>query len=196
MMRQRQIWIFVMGLALLPLAVAAQVAQEKNQARTSTVKTSSTKEPSPTVKNLVGVWRLVEFEGTIDGQPVPRLNAGRLAYDASGQVSLHMMKLDRPKFASDKKRQSTNDEAKVAFDGYVAYFGTYRVNEAEGVVIHRIEGSLFPNEIGKESIRFYELSGDRLILRVTSLADGKILPKSSSTAYVVWERVKQKGDND
>ncbi len=195
MARQRHIRIFILGLMLLPLMGFAQVAQENRLGQMAIGITSSAKESTPIVKQLVGVWRLVEFEGTIDGQPVPRLNSGRLAYDASGQVSLHMMKQDRPKFASDKKRQSTDAEAKVAFDGYVAYFGTYRINEAEGVVIHRIEGSLFPNEIGKESVRFYELSGDRLILRVTSLVDGKILPKSASTAYVVWERVKQAGDN-
>ncbi len=170
----------VLGLLLLPGIGFAQVATEKKEASPK----------SAIAKKLLGTWKLVEFKGTIDGQPVTPLNAGRLTYDASGQVSLHMMVQERQKFASDKKRQSTKEEAKAAFDGYVAYFGRYRVNEAEGVVIHSIEGSIFPNEIGKESVRFYELSGDRLILRVTSLVEGKILPKSSSTAYVVWERVK------
>lgn len=174
------------GLLLLSSIGFAQVANEKKDAR----KDSSANPKSAIVNKLIGTWKLVEFAGTIDGQTVTPLNEGRLTYDASGQVSLHMMVQERPKFASDKKRQSTKDEAKVAFDGYVAYFGRFRVDETAGVVIHSIEGSIFPNEIGKESIRFYELSGDRLTLRVTSLVDGKILPKSASTAYVVWERVK------
>ena len=170
----------VLGLLLFPAIGFAQVTTEKKEASPK----------SPIVKKLLGTWKLVEFAGTIDGQPVTPLNAGRLTYDASGQVSLHMMVQERQKFVSVKKRQSTKDEAKAAFDGYVAYFGRFRVDEANGVVIHQIEGSIFPNEIGKESIRFYELSGDRLTLRVTSLVDGKIAPKSSSTAYVIWERVK------
>ena len=170
----------ILGLLLLSAIGFAQVANEKKEANPN----------SAITKKLLGTWKLVEFAGTIDGQRVTPLNAGRLVYDASGQVSLQMMVQERTKLASDKKRQSTSAEAKAAFDGYVAYFGTFRVNEADGVVIHRIEGSLFPNEIGKESIRFYELAGDRLVLRVTSLVDGKILPKSVSTAYVVWERVK------
>lgn len=179
------IWGAVLGLSL-PAMGFAQVAKEKKEAK----KDSAANSKSAIAKKLMGTWKLVEFAGIIDGQPVTPLNAGRLTYDASGQVSLHMMVQERPKFASDKKRQSTKDEAKAAFDGYVAYFGRYRVNEADGVVIHHIEGSIFPNEIGNESVRFYELSGDRLILRVTSQMDGKIAPKSSSTAYVIWERVK------
>ncbi len=175
--------VLVLGFVLLlPTIGFAQVANDKKEAKNNP--------KSAIVNKLIGTWKLVEFAGTIDGQTVLPLNAGRLTYDASGRVSLHMMVQERPKFASDKKRQSTKDEAKVAFDGYVAYFGRYRVDEAAGVVIHSIEGSIFPNEIGKESIRFYELSGDRLTLRVTSLVDGKILPKSASTAYVIWERIK------
>lgn len=170
----------VLGLLLLSAIGFAQVATEKKEASPK----------SAIVKKLLGTWKLIEFKGTLDGQPVTPLNAGRLTYDASGQVSLHMMVQERPKFASDKKRQSTKEEAKAAFDGYVAYFGRFRVDEANEVVIHQIEGSIFPNEIGKESIRFYELSGDRLTLRVTSLVEGKIAPKSSSTAYVIWERMK------
>ncbi len=185
-MRKHKIWVSIIGLLLLPLIGLAQIANEKKEAK----KDPSANPKSAIVNKLLGTWKLVEFAGTIDGQAVTPLNAGRLTYDASGQVSLHMMVQERPKFTSDKKRQSTKDEAKVAFDGYVAYFGRYRVNEADGVVIHSIEGSIFPNEIGKESIRFYELTGDRLTLRVTSLVDGKILPKSSSTAYVIWERIK------
>ncbi|MFN0113032.1 MAG: lipocalin-like domain-containing protein [Blastocatellia bacterium] len=181
-MKGALLWGAILGL-LLP---AIGFAQQKKEAG----KESSVSQKSAIVSKLIGTWKLMEFAGTIDGQLVTPLNAGRLTYDASGQVSLHMMVKDRPKFASDKKRQSTKDEAKIAFDGYVAYFGRYRVDETAGVVIHSIEGSIFPNEIGKESIRFYELSGDRLTLRVTSLVDGKILPKSASTAYVIWERVK------
>jgi hypothetical protein len=184
--KKHQIWGFILGLLLLPAIGFAQIANENKKAR----KDSAANPKSAIVTKLVGTWKLVEFAGTIDGQPVTPLNAGRLTYDSSGQVSLHMLVQERPKFASDKKRQSTKDEAKVAFDGYVAYFGRYRVDETAGVVIHSIEGSIFPNEIGKESIRFYELSGDRLTLRVTSLVDGKILPKSASTAYVIWERIR------
>lgn len=182
----------ILGLLLLSAMGFAQVVKENKDAR----KTSSANPNSAIVKQLIGAWKLVEFAGTIDGQPVTPLNAGRLTYDASGQVSLQMMVRERPKFTSDKKRQNTKDEAKAAFDGYIAYFGTFRVDEAEGVVIHHIEGSLFPNEIGKESVRFYELTGNRLVLRVTSLVDGKILPKSASTAYVIWERMKPEGNHE
>src|SRR5262245_28744549 len=82
------------------------------------------------------------------------------------------------------------EEIKAAFDWYVAYFGPYEVNEAERVVIHHVKGSIFPNEVGRDNIRYYEFSGDRLTLILTNRVDGKLTPKSSSAARVIWERVK------
>ncbi|HEV2669238.1 MAG TPA: lipocalin-like domain-containing protein, partial [Blastocatellia bacterium] len=85
---------------------------------------------------------------------------------------------------------ATKDETKAAFDGYAAYFGPYEVNEADGVVIHHVKGSIFPNEVGGDNIRYYEFSGDRLTLIPTNMVDGKLTSKSSATVRLTWERVK------
>jgi hypothetical protein len=43
----------------------------------------------------------------------------------------------------------------VAWVNYFGYFGTYSVDEQNKAVIHRIEGSWFPNLVGTEQIRYY-----------------------------------------
>lgn len=125
------------------------------------------------------------------GQLVPKRDwAGLLIYDATGHMAAQLLPLDRPKFASGNRLQGTQEEIKAAFDGYFAYFGPYEVNEAEGVVIHHVKGSIFPNDVGRDNIRYYEFSGDRLILIPTNMVDGKLTPKSSATVRLTWERVK------
>jgi hypothetical protein len=50
-------------------------------------------------------------------------------------------------------------------DGYVAYFGTYRVDEANSVVTHVVEGSLNPGYTGTDQPRPFTLHGDVLIIQ-------------------------------
>ena len=53
--------------------------------------------------------------------------------------------------------------------GFLAYFGTYTVDEKAGVVVHHVEGASFPNWIGTDQRREFTLSGRRLTLRTPPL---------------------------
>src|ERR1019366_7120069 len=92
---------------------------------------------------------------------------GLIIYDATGHVSVQIMRDPRPTFESGRDRPETLDEFKTAYGGYYAYFGTYEVNEAEGIVLHHVRGSLWPREVGTEYKRNVALSGNRLILTTT-----------------------------
>jgi hypothetical protein len=46
-----------------------------------------------------------------------------------------------------QKVKGTNDTSQTIL-GYEAYFGTYTVNEKEGIVTHHLESALFPGDIG------------------------------------------------
>ncbi len=72
----------------------------------------------------------------------------------------------------------TPDEAFVALKDYIAYFGTYTVDEKAGTVIHHRHDNLQPGE-GGDLVRRYEFVGDRLVLR-----------PPNSTMEVTWERIK------
>ena len=127
-------------------------------------------------QRLVGVWRYV---GTwIDGKPRPNRGAnpkGYIFYAASGAMAAQI--------APDRVNPMagatpTPEEAKAALADYVAYFGTWSLDERAGTVTHRRVASVQPGPL-TEYVRTYEFKGDRLILRPVG-----------TTQEVVWERMK------
>ena len=95
---------------------------------------------------------------------------GQLTYDGDGRMAVQFGRRGRAPFASAEMRGGTAEEMKAAFHGYVAYFGTYTVDEAAGTVTHAVEGSLFPNWEGQEQVRRYRLEGNRLTLTTPPVA--------------------------
>src|SRR5207245_10142047 len=63
-------------------------------------------------------------------------------------------------------------ELKAAYQGYYAYFGTYEVNEADGMILHRVRASLWPREVGIEYRRHVVLTGDRLVFDDSTVSGG------------------------
>jgi len=126
-------------------------------------------------KKLLGAWRYV---GTwIDGSAWDRGvdPKGMIYYGPHGEMAVQI--------APDVKRTRagavmTPQEALAAVKDYIAYFGTYTVDEAAGTVTHHRHDSLQPGDHG-DLVRRYELSGDRLVLRAPN-----------STLEVTWERIK------
>ncbi len=146
-------------------------------------------------EQFVGTWRLIssEFRRTSDGEvtfPLGKDATGLIMYDAFGNMSVHIMKLDRPKFATNDRSSGTLEQTKAAYGGYIAYYGTIEVDEKEHKVIHHAEGSLFPNEVGRPLIRYYEFKDDLLILNtpVLSMAGEKVI------GVLTWKRVKPAGE--
>jgi hypothetical protein len=118
--------------------------------------------------------------------PYGRNPFGILIYDPDGNVFVLLMRRDRPKFASDDTWGGTPEEIKAAFEGFNAYCGTYEVNEDKGTVTHHLEGSMFPNWVGTDQVRFLKRSGDQLTLSTPPMpVSGK-----QSTVQLVWARKK------
>ena len=139
-------------------------------------------------KGLVGTWKLVLLEFRSDGQvvyPVGRDATGLLMYDPAGWMSQQLMRPGRPAFSSGDPLCGSPEEIKAAFEGYLAYGGTYTVNEAHEVVTHHVTTCLFPNWVGTDQRRFYKLSGDRLIISApTVLVAGHLMD-----VMLIWERI-------
>lgn len=153
--------------------------------------TAHDKPPAPGASSLVGTWKLVSIEERdADGRLVTPLDfgpepAGMLMYDATGHMSVHAMRRGRPRLPSADVHLATPQEAKTAFVGYSAYFGTYEVDPSAGVVIHRVEGSLLPNWEGSDQRRRFTLTGDKLILEPPEIqAAGQ-----KRTRRLTWQRV-------
>jgi hypothetical protein len=72
----------------------------------------------------------------------------------------------------------TAEEAKIALTDYIAYFGTYSVDEAAATVTHHRVMTVQPGDTG-DFVRRCEFDGDRLTLR-----------PPDSALEVMWERIK------
>ena len=128
-------------------------------------------------QRIVGAWQLVartvrRSDGTVLADSVlGEKPLGRLYYDASGVVSLQMMRLGRSAAIGKPADPKDSANARVIL-GYDSYFGRYTIDERAGTVTHRVEASLFPEDLGKDFVRGFTLDGDTLTLKFTSAADG------------------------
>lgn len=142
-----------------------------------------------TIQKFIGTWKLVTSEfHTSDGKvtyPLGENAIGMLIYDSNGRMACQLMQLDRPKFASGDMRGGTPEEIKTAVEGYVAYFGTYEVDDKKGMVVHHVEASLFPNWHGEDQVRFFEFSGDLLTLKTSPILSGG----QEIIGVLVWKRI-------
>jgi hypothetical protein len=95
------------------------------------------------------------------------------------------MRRGRAPLASDDVHQAPPELAKAAFVGYGAYFGTYEVDEAKGLVIHHVEGSLIPNWEGSDQRRRFTIADDKLTLEPPEFrAAGQ-----QRTRRLTWQRI-------
>jgi len=134
-------------------------------------------------RRLVGAWTLTtrtvrRADGTVLADPVLGAQpVGRLLYDASGTVMLQMMRQDRAAAISTPSSAADAANPRVVL-GYDAYFGTYTVDEAAGTITHRVVGSLFPEDLGKDFVRLFTLDGDTLTLKFTSVTAGSEITRT------------------
>ena len=141
-------------------------------------------------EQFTGTWKLVSSEfRRSDGQltyPMGRDAIGIIMYDANGHMSVQIVCPDRPAFASGDHLKGTPMEIKSAFEGFIAYYGAYEVNQEEGTVTHRVEGSSFPNWVGLAQRRFFEFSDNRLTLSTPPMLVGG----QQVTGVLIWERAE------
>lgn len=120
--------------------------------------------------SLVGTWRVERITDTDTKtgklvHPYGEHPKGYIVYDPSGHLSVQIMRTPatRP-FASGDDAKGTDAEVRAAYDGFVAYFGTYEVDAKKGVVVHRVEGSLMPSYTGTDQPRPFRVEGDVLTI--------------------------------
>lgn len=136
-------------------------------------------DPETLASRLVGTWQVVEV---VDTDPAGKVSypygehpKGYIAYDPTGHLHVQLMRTPAtPPFTAGDDSKGTDQEVRAAYDGYVAYFGTYQVDEAQSKVIHRVEGSLMPSYTGTDQPRPIKIVGDELIIEGT-VPEGRFL---------------------
>lgn len=134
---------------------------------------------------LIGSWRLVSYEtreaGASERRDQPYGEAvGRLSYDEHGNMAGQVM---RPGRARVERGEGGAHQARGAYLGYIAYFGTYDVTPDGTTVVHHVEGALNPAWVGGDQVRTMRFDGERLILS----ADVR-KPDGVVTHVLTWER--------
>ena len=124
--------------------------------------------------DLVGTWRLVEFWNR-SGPDQPKAYRfgehplGYFVYDTTGHVHIQIARNPQPPNITEQQlAKLSSDELRAMIDGYVAYFGTYTVDAAKGIVVHHVEGDARREYTGTDQPRPFRLNGDELVI-----GDGK-----------------------
>jgi lipocalin-like protein len=140
---------------------------------------------------FVGTWRLVSAEfRSGDGQivyPYGREPVGLLVYDAHGYMTGQIMGSERPAFPSAQGSSDSPEALKAVLKSYIAYFGTYEVDADNNTITHHVRGSLVPDWVGSDQVRFFAFAGNQLTLSTPPL-EGR---KATITGVLVWERAKE-----
>ena len=114
-------------------------------------------------QQIIGTWKLSVLEDLVDNKWTRTFGEnpeGYFSFDAAGHVSVQFQKEHGIKlFAGERP---TPDEAKNAYDRYLAYFGTYTVDEHAGTFTSIVAGALNPALIGTKQTRKFEIKDHQL----------------------------------
>lgn len=137
--------------------------------------------------DIIGSWKLVSWKYTNEeGKTVDFFGErpmGILTYDPSGYMNAQLMRSDRQNFRSESLTGGSAEEISAAYLSYAAYYGRF-FEKSPGEIIHEVEGSLFPNWVGHEEIRYGKIEGEYLILSTPPIdAQGKKI-----VFKVTWKR--------
>ena len=139
---------------------------------------------------LVGVWRLQSYlmkpiDGSAPSYPMGDKPTGILIYTANGYFSVQMMTPGRSKLKGNDWRNGTDVEIREAAEGYVAFSGTYKLDEGKSLVSQTMFVTLIPNWDGETQQREIKIDGDALS---TSMVAPVIFGGKKSLAQLVWKR--------
>lgn len=140
-----------------------------------------------------GAWRLeanvFRDEHGVETYPFGEDCRGLLMYDASGMMSVQMIRADRPQFPSEDITGLIEATLRAAFEGLNTYFGRFEVDAARQMVIHHVEAASLPNRFGSRQERRYEFDGDSLLLR----SPQRLLGGRRLTGELRWKKVGNSG---
>jgi lipocalin-like protein len=129
--------------------------------------------PDDVSRRFLGTWRLVGFSQNAQPHPVyGRAPSGTIRYESDGTMAVQIM--------PDPAIATLWPESAPVVPGYIAYFGSYRIDPQARTVAHERGGNVSQGE-PRAVVRHYEfLPGGRLALTLDE----------DPTAQVLWQRVQ------
>jgi len=145
---------------------------------------------------LVGTWKMISWESQRSNGQIVNIwmglhPTGLIIYQPTGYMALQIMADPRPTFAQNPITiPPPFDEFRNAYFGYYAVWGTYTINDAGNGVVHNLEGSERPGEVGKKHPRAVSIDGTKLVITTPSYKAGSALP------HDLLERVQIPADEE
>jgi hypothetical protein len=138
--------------------------------------------PSVGQQSLVGTYKIISHEVLVNGtaiQPVGKAPRGYLVLTPTRLLSF---------YTADNRKFGTSETDKAALlDTMVGYSGTYRV-EGDRIII-AVDVSWTEIFTGKNQVRHWTLSGNRLTLRGDPTPFPRD-PSKTSIVRMVWEKIE------
>jgi hypothetical protein len=136
---------------------------------------------------VVGTWKLVtatQTDGKGETKPAFGLKpTGFVTYTADGRMMVIIPAEGRKALSVNGRIAAPATERAEAFATMVAYAGRYSFTGDK--VVHHVEASWMPNQVGTDLLRFVKLHGDRLVLRTPPMMDGG----QQRVTELIWERM-------
>jgi hypothetical protein len=140
-------------------------------------------------ERIVGTWKLLSWVYSNDKNETVHYFGddvyGILMYDRSGNMNAQLTRANREKFASNSIDVGTTTEIEKAFKSYLSYFGKY-YEKVPGEIVHVVEGSLFPNWIGQEQLRYGRIEDNHLYLSTPPIA----VSGTTVQFHLKWQRLE------
>jgi hypothetical protein len=121
---------------------------------------------------IIGTWRLVhsvEFQPSGKHYPFGEDAIGYMIYTDAGVMSVQI----------SRRQHSDTVSGSSIKDDYLAYFGHYEMDLKNEMVIHFLEGQVFPGSHPDRLERKYRFYDDKLSLK----------PHDGTNREILWERV-------
>jgi hypothetical protein len=125
------------------------------------------------MKHFIGTWTLIKCVAIQqDGKitfPYGEKPIGQILYDSKGNMMVEIMNQEIKKFKNDNPFQGIPEEIVPAYNGFLAYYGTYKILADLNLIIHNIKACSFPNWVGQNQKRRFEFEDNKLILTTPAI---------------------------
>ena len=131
---------------------------------------------------IVGTWKIISWESQRPNGQIVNIwmglhPTGLIIYQPNGYMAVQIMADPRPTFTQNAATSPPPfDEFRNAYFGYFAYWGTYTINDAGNGVVHNLQGSERPAEVGRKYPRSVSIDGTKLVITTPPYKAGPALP--------------------
>jgi hypothetical protein len=171
-----RLFFAVLLIALCLAEASAQSAPEGGFGQGKSPKPKSVpSEPEPTAtmrasiaSQLAGTWRLVSYQeklgnGTVQS-PYGENPQGVAIFEPGGYFSVQIMKIPRANYPSGYDK-ATVEQLKAVQEAYLAYYGTWAVDEGHSALLEHVRASNQPHLNNQMTTQRFDFQGQRLSLR-------------------------------